>query len=209
MFLLQPYQGDDALTNFDSGGNDIAFGSEALVSNTAIDNTAVGAYAMLVNTIGNDNTAVGYNALNNNESGGYNCALGVQALVSNTSGSDNTALGSYALSVMALALIMSLPASTRFIPTPVAPITQPRARMRRDLFRRRRFERRQVRRQAGQKMRSFLMKFGSNRHLHSQTLTVDFIKPWNCLAKTNLAVKETGTISERTNLMWSLGDSNP
>ena|ERR1043166_4465998 len=59
------------------------------------------------------------------------------------------------------------------------------------------------------KMKSFLKRHGSNRLLHAQTLRVSFVKPWNCLAKTNLAVRETGSISERTNLMWRRGELNP
>jgi site-specific DNA recombinase len=56
------------------------------------------------------------------------------------------------------------------------------------------------------KMKSFLKKTGSNRLLHAQTLRVLFKKPWDFLAETNLAVENTGTISERTTLMWSLLD---
>ncbi len=59
------------------------------------------------------------------------------------------------------------------------------------------------------KMKSFLLKAGSNRLLHAQTLRVSFIKPWNFLAKTNVAVRETGSISERTSLMWRRGELNP
>ena len=59
------------------------------------------------------------------------------------------------------------------------------------------------------KMKSFLKKVGSNRLLHAQTLRVSFIKPWNCLAKTNLAARVAGSISERTSLMWRRGELNP
>ncbi len=52
------------------------------------------------------------------------------------------------------------------------------------------------------KMRSFLMKVGSNRHLRAKSLRVSFVKPWNLLAETNLAARTAGTISERTSLMW-------
>src|SRR5450432_4058126 len=64
-FYSNTYQGQDALSNFFSGGNDTAFGSEALVNNTGIDNTAIGTYTLLVNTTGTDNTAVGSTALYN------------------------------------------------------------------------------------------------------------------------------------------------
>jgi len=59
------------------------------------------------------------------------------------------------------------------------------------------------------KMKSFLKKHGSNRLLHAQTLRVSFIKPWDCLANTNLAVRKTGSISERTSLWWRRGELNP
>jgi site-specific DNA recombinase len=59
------------------------------------------------------------------------------------------------------------------------------------------------------KMKSFLKKTGSNRLLHAQTLRVSFVKPWNYLAETNLAVRETGSISERTSLWWRRGELNP
>jgi len=59
------------------------------------------------------------------------------------------------------------------------------------------------------KMKSFLKKHGSNRLLHAQTLRVLFKKPWDFLAETNLAVENTGTISERTTLWWRRGELNP
>ncbi len=43
----------------------------------------------------------------------------------------------------------------------------------------------------------------------AQTLRISFVKPWDFLAKTNLAVRETGSISERTSLMWRRGELNP
>jgi site-specific DNA recombinase len=59
------------------------------------------------------------------------------------------------------------------------------------------------------KMRSFLLRASSNRLLHAKTLRVSFVRPWDFLAKTNLAVRDSGTISERTNLMWRRGELNP
>ncbi len=56
------------------------------------------------------------------------------------------------------------------------------------------------------KMKSFLIKVGSNRLLRAKTLRISLIKPWNFLAETNLAARTAGTISERTSLMWSLLD---
>jgi hypothetical protein len=96
-FFSNTYQGQGALSNFTSGGNETAFGSAALTYNTTgTDNTALGTYAMLVNTTGGYNTAVGSNALYNNN-GDENCAIGVYALFSNTTGSYNTATGLGAL----------------------------------------------------------------------------------------------------------------
>jgi len=47
-------------------------GDDALLNNTATDNTAVGAFALLSNTTGFDNTATGYNALVSNSIGNSN-----------------------------------------------------------------------------------------------------------------------------------------
>ncbi len=94
-FFSNTYQGDDALAHFGSGGNNSAFGSQALTNNTGTDNTAIGVYTLLVNTDGSYNTALGSNALYN--SNGYdNTATGAYALASNT-GDHNTASGAYAL----------------------------------------------------------------------------------------------------------------
>ncbi|HYR21469.1 MAG TPA: hypothetical protein VEP30_00915 [Chthoniobacterales bacterium] len=46
------------------------------------------------------------------------------------------------------------------------------------------------------KMKSFLLRAGSNRLLRSQTLRVSFKKPWDFLAETNLAVRRTNSFSE-------------
>jgi len=87
-----------------------AVGRSALFSNTASDNTAVGADALsangdgvqntatgavaLANNIsGNSNTAIGYEALNANIAGGANTSVGVSALQRNSSGGANTAIG--------------------------------------------------------------------------------------------------------------------
>jgi hypothetical protein len=97
-FYSNTYQGQDALLNFYSGGQETAFGSYALTNNTTgQDNTAIGAYAMQVNTTGNSNTANGSFALGNNQTGSANTANGTGALAINTGGSSNTATGFEAL----------------------------------------------------------------------------------------------------------------
>jgi site-specific DNA recombinase len=58
-------------------------------------------------------------------------------------------------------------------------------------------------------MKSFLKKVGSNRLLRSQTVTVEFKKPWDSLAETTVAVRGTDDISERFAKWWSRGESNP
>ena len=84
------------------GGN-TAEGKNALLnlvigSTTGINNTAIGAEALLFNTDGVSNTATGFQALLNNTTGGFNTATGTGALSSNTTGNDNTATGVSALS---------------------------------------------------------------------------------------------------------------
>ena len=72
-------------------------GDDALLSNTGINNTAIGFETLLSNTTGVGNTATGAGALANNTTGGSNTAIGVSALLSNTIGSGNTATGAGAL----------------------------------------------------------------------------------------------------------------
>ncbi len=69
------------------------FGYKTGLSNSGIQNIAVGAEAMKANTTGFSNTAVGYQALLNNTTGNYNNALGNNTLISNTTGTGNTASG--------------------------------------------------------------------------------------------------------------------
>ena len=108
--------GDDT-----SGGNNIALGTSALLSNTNRDNLiaiggdalfsngigvlnafeataniAIGTLAMRNNTRGYQNLAVGYGASFTNQTGGYNTAIGNEALWTNTNGF-NTAIGWRAL----------------------------------------------------------------------------------------------------------------
>jgi uncharacterized coiled-coil protein SlyX len=87
-----------------------ALGEDALLSNAAFSNTAIGAFALqhntdgfnntamgwaalVANTTGTQNTASGAGALQFNTTGSYNTANGVQSLFSNTDGTSNTAVG--------------------------------------------------------------------------------------------------------------------
>ena len=72
-------------------------GDDALLNNTGISNTAIGASALSGNTIGPFNTAIGSGALQNNTTGDNNTASGAEALFSNTMGIYNTATGADAL----------------------------------------------------------------------------------------------------------------
>jgi hypothetical protein len=72
-------------------------GDDALVNNTGISNTAIGASALFGNTIGPGNTAIGFDALYSNTMGSNNTATGVGALYFNTTGIYNTATGVDAL----------------------------------------------------------------------------------------------------------------
>ncbi len=58
-------------------------------------------------------------------------------------------------------------------------------------------------------MKPFLKKVGSNRLLRAQTLTVSFTKPWNSLAETVVATRDSSDVSATCSRWWSLGDSNP
>jgi uncharacterized coiled-coil protein SlyX len=72
-------------------------GDDALLNNTGISNTAIGASALFGNTIGPGNTAIGFDALYSNTMGSNNTATGVGALYFNTTGIHNTATGVDAL----------------------------------------------------------------------------------------------------------------
>jgi hypothetical protein len=84
-----------------SGGNrtnNIAFGKDALISNTTGDwSIAIGSGALWQNATGTNNTAIGGGALFSNTSGQWNMALGTSALASSTEGSYNTAIGPSAM----------------------------------------------------------------------------------------------------------------
>jgi len=89
--------GYQALKN-NTGANNNAYGSEALVTNTSgANNNAFGVGALALNLTGSNQVAVGHSALNANSSGNSNTAVGYQALIANTTASSNTAVGYQAL----------------------------------------------------------------------------------------------------------------
>jgi hypothetical protein len=114
-------EGQNALFNLTTGVGNAAVGSYSLFSNTdgslntavgvatlvfnvgdqstnhGVQNTAIGAGALLSNTTGTGNTANGALALFSNTTGGFNTANGINALFNNTLGIENTANGFEAL----------------------------------------------------------------------------------------------------------------
>jgi hypothetical protein len=96
--------GFDGLVSNSTGNFNTAVGSVALLlnngdptANEAIENTAVGAGALLSNTIGRRNTAVGTFAMFNNVDGRNNNVVGREALVTNVDGVENNAMGDLAM----------------------------------------------------------------------------------------------------------------
>jgi uncharacterized coiled-coil protein SlyX len=84
--------------NTGEGVDNTAVGAAALLLNTTgANNTANGTATLVHNSIGNSNTAMGAFALNNNTTGNGNTASGGAALQSNLTGSLNTADGFFAL----------------------------------------------------------------------------------------------------------------
>ena len=75
------------------GSHNVAIGDNALLSNSAFDNVAVGSFSMSKNNTGDNNVAVGTKALHENIDGNYNTANGERSLESNTYGNRNTAFG--------------------------------------------------------------------------------------------------------------------
>ena len=59
------------------------------------------------------------------------------------------------------------------------------------------------------KMKTFLQQGGSNRLLRAQTLTVSFKKPFDLLAETSLALRNTSDLSERCSRWWRRRELNP
>ena len=81
-----------------AGGQNTAYGYEALYSNTNANyNTAIGAKALHSNTTATFNTSIGANALYSNTTAFYNTSTGAFALWSNSIGQNNTADGAHAL----------------------------------------------------------------------------------------------------------------
>jgi hypothetical protein len=89
-------------SNTTYNSQNVAVGYQALHSNqptstlAGIQNTAVGATALVANTTGNFNTSVGNQSLSSNNTGSSNTALGLGALDRNTSGGNNIAVGNSA-----------------------------------------------------------------------------------------------------------------
>ncbi len=77
------------------GSGNIALGSGAMqnITNSRLQNTAIGTNALNNNSGGSFNLAMGAQALQSNTSGSSNTAIGAQALNANTGGSGNTAFG--------------------------------------------------------------------------------------------------------------------
>jgi hypothetical protein len=91
--------GSNTYFNYDNPNSvdNTAIGQNALQSNSASENTAVGAYVLQANTSGDSNTGLGAGVLYNNTTGFNNVALGVAALFENVSGRSNNAIGYDAL----------------------------------------------------------------------------------------------------------------
>jgi hypothetical protein len=80
------------------GSYNIAFGSDALFSNTTgSSNVAVGTETLYSNTTGLNNIGIGYGTLWGNIGGMGNVAIGVGNLQTNTTGNKNVALGNQSL----------------------------------------------------------------------------------------------------------------
>lgn len=71
----------------------VAIGSNALTTNAASNNIAIGEEALFVCTSGGQNTAVGGQAITSNIDGANNFGLGFRALASNLHGNGNVAIG--------------------------------------------------------------------------------------------------------------------
>jgi len=90
--------GRDALRSNTTGSSNSVFGLNALRSNTTgSSNSAFGRDALRSNTTGSSNSAFGQDALLSNTAGSFNSAFGRDALRSNTTGSFNSAFGLNAL----------------------------------------------------------------------------------------------------------------
>jgi hypothetical protein len=81
------------------GGGDVAIGQSALsaTAQNALDNTAIGSFALENTTTGASNVAIGEGAMLDNTSGNNNVAVGQLALENSTTGTQNVAVGEQAL----------------------------------------------------------------------------------------------------------------
>jgi hypothetical protein len=87
------YGGTAYNANTSTGSNTTVIGNGAMLANTGIKNTAIGALSSRANTSGYSNTALGAESLRNNTIGNSNNAIGNGALYSITTGTNNTAVG--------------------------------------------------------------------------------------------------------------------
>jgi hypothetical protein len=87
------YGGTAFNANTSTGSNTTIVGNGAMLANTGVKNTAIGALSSKANTSGYSNTALGAESLFNNTTGNSNNAIGNGALYSITTGTNNTAVG--------------------------------------------------------------------------------------------------------------------
>jgi endosialidase-like protein len=87
----------DGSFNTGVGAGTLLFNIGDQTTGEGLENTAVGAAALLLNTTGFQNTAVGATALENNDSGIRNTGIGSRALINVVDGDENTAVGRRAL----------------------------------------------------------------------------------------------------------------
>jgi hypothetical protein len=59
------------------------------------------------------------------------------------------------------------------------------------------------------KLKSFLLRVGSNRLLDGQSLNISFKSPWNFLALINRAVRGTASVFAKSEPWWRRGELNP
>ena len=89
--------GNDALTNVQSIGSNVAIGSNALKINTGYYNIAIGVDTLKFNIGGNYNVAMGFAALEQNTTGQGNVAIGYHTNKANSLGNYNTCVGYWVL----------------------------------------------------------------------------------------------------------------
>src|SRR6266481_5912261 len=82
-FALSPQARAICQEGCDISGRNTFLGDDALLNNTGLDNTAIGATALFHNANGQQNTAIGVNALRTGVSSFANTATGDSALENN------------------------------------------------------------------------------------------------------------------------------